>query len=190
MNNHAAGTALHRRDVIVRIVREGPIRSQEELQEKLGRLGLKVTQPTLSRDLRELAVVKTPWGYSLPDAVTAGTRGTREVDRAAAAWEAPAGRASSDEKLERTLRAYVTSVAVAGTLVVLRTPPASAHPVARALDEHQPPLAVGTIAGDDTVFLATRTSAEAGRLARRLALPLGGSARGEARRRRPGANRP
>ena len=68
----------------------------------------------------------------------------------------------------------------AGNLVVVKTPPAAAHPVARALDEAALEGAVGTIAGDDTIFLAATTVAAAQRLARRLepGLAVGRSRRG------------
>jgi transcriptional regulator of arginine metabolism len=109
----------------------------------------------LSRDLRDLAIVKTPGGYARSEASTP---------------ESHAGR--RDERLNRALREFVHSVETAGTLVVLKTPPSAAHPVAYALDEADLPEAVGTIAGDDTIFVATRSAALAGKLSRRLLAPL------------------
>jgi transcriptional regulator of arginine metabolism len=81
---------------------------------------------------------------------------------------APDVPAAGEGGLERTVREFVLSVEAAASLVVLRTPPADASPVARALDEARLPEIVGTICGDDTIFLATRSGAAAGRLARRL----------------------
>ncbi len=65
------------------------------------------------------------------------------------------------------------SVRAASSLVVVRTPPAGAHPLARALDEADLPEVVGTIAGDDTVFVAATGPATARLLERRLRAPLG-----------------
>jgi transcriptional regulator of arginine metabolism len=137
-----------RREAILRIVDAEVIPSQEVLAERLAQRGFQVAQPTLSRDLRELGLAKAPGGYTRPGAKPA--RADRELERT------------------RVLREFVLSAVAAGTLVVLRTPPAGAHPVARALDEAPPRDVVGTIAGDDTIFLATTSSAAAQRLAKRL----------------------
>lgn len=153
-HNHSNASVLRRRDAILRLVREEVVRSQEELQRLLAERGFEATQPTLSRDVRELGLVKTPGGYAL--------QGT--PDRAADA----AHRAA---RLQRTLSEAVLSVRVAGSLVVLRTPPAGAHPVARAVDEADLAEAIGTIAGDDTVFVATPGAVSARALAARLAGP-------------------
>ena len=164
MNTHAAGFILRRRDAIVRLVREKPVRSQEELQRLLAHRGLDATQPTLSRDVRELGLVKTPRGYAVPGEDDPAIGSTQRLER-----------------LSRVLADTVLSVTVAGTLVVLKTPPAGAHPVARALDEAGLPGAVGTIAGDDTVFVAAADQAAARALATRLSTP---GAPAPARRRR------
>lgn len=151
MNSHA--TALRRRDEILKLIRDGAVHSQEELQHRLARRGIDVAQPTLSRDLKDLGLAKTSGGYVVP-----GEESTTEVEL----------RARSGERLERALREWVLGVRAAGNLVVVRTPPAAAHPVARALDEAALDGVVGTIAGDDTIFLAAATVAAANRLARRL----------------------
>lgn len=153
-NNHSTASVLRRRDAILRLVREEVVRSQEELQRLLAERGFEATQPTLSRDVRELGLVKTPGGYAL--------QGT--ADRAADAAHRVA-------RLQRTLSEAVLSVRVAGSLVVLRTPPAGAHPVARAVDEAELAEAIGTIAGDDTVFVATPGAVSARALAARLGGP-------------------
>ncbi len=169
MNIHATGTALRRRDEILRLVRERPVRSQEELAALLMHRGFSVAQPTLSRDLKDLGLAKTPAGYVVPRPEMA----------------APAPEATWEQRLTRVLREVVLSVEPAGTLVVLKTPPAQAHPVARVLDENPPPDVAGTIAGDDTVFVATTSAAAAVRLAERLLVPLAppGPRAGRARRR-------
>ena len=162
VNSNPQISVLRRRDEIVRVVREAAPRSQEELQRILAERGFEATQPTLSRDVRELGLVKTPRGYALPGAPEP------EVDARRRA-----------ERLERTLAEAVLSVRVAGSLVVLKTPPAGAHPVARAVDEAALAEAVGTIAGDDTVVVATPGAGAA----RSLAARLSNSSAAERRRR-------
>src|ERR1041385_4169220 len=71
MNIHSPGEAVRRRDEILRIVRETSVTSQEELLRLLQKRGFKVTQPTLSRDVRELGLAKTPAGYVIPEELTA-----------------------------------------------------------------------------------------------------------------------
>ena len=154
VNTHPLPSVLRRRDAIVRVVREEPVRSQEELLRLLAERGFEATQPTLSRDVRELGLVKTPRGYALPGASDPGLDAERRAGR-----------------LERVLAESVLSVRVAGSLVVLKTPPAGAHPVARVVDEAALPEAVGTIAGDDTVFVAASGAAAARSLAARLSTP-------------------
>lgn len=143
---------MRRRDEILRVVREESIHSQEELQRRLATRGFQVAQPTLSRDLRDLGLAKTAAGYVAPDA-TGGI-------------PAPApGRDLAASRLDRALRAYVRNVAIAHTLVVVKTPPAAAHPVGLAIDQADLPEVVGSIAGDDTVFLATDSPETAVKLA-------------------------
>ena len=134
------------------MIRDGAVHSQEELQQRLARRGIDVAQPTLSRDLKDLGLAKTAAGYVLP-----GENGaTPDVDR----------EARREERLDRALREWLLDVTTAGTLVVLKTPPAAAHPVARAIDEAGLEGVAGSIAGDDTIFLATHSIAAAAKLAR------------------------
>jgi transcriptional regulator of arginine metabolism len=163
VNIHAA-SATQRRNEIVSLVRHRPVRSQDELQRLLASRGIAVTQPTLSRDLKELALVKSPAGYALPGAA------------------APAANGGVD-KVERLLREFGLSVDAAGTLVVVKTPPGAANAVALALDQASLEGVAGTIAGDDTIFLATRSAASAVRLARGLSRPLPPSPPARPRRR-------
>ena len=160
MNKHASEQP-RRRDEILRIVRSGQVHSQEELQSLLLRRGFEATQPTLSRDLRELAIAKTASGYAV-------------IDSAAARGEVvsiltPAARES---RLQGALAEFALSVERAGTLVVIRTTVGGAQPLAVAIDSAAPPQVVGTIAGDDTIFLASRTAADATRLVRELREPI------------------
>ncbi len=152
MNKYLEAGATQRRESILQLVRSRRVRSQGELRQSLRQRGFVVAQPTLSRDVRELGLAKTPRGYVAPDV------NVRQFAPAAA------GRA----KLDRTLRGLALSVQAAGSLVVVRTPPAGAQPVARAFDEAALAAVVGTVAGDDTVFIATPSERAARALARRL----------------------
>jgi transcriptional regulator of arginine metabolism len=156
MNDYNDRRGLRRHETILALVRAHPVRSQGQLQRLLRRRGLAVAQPTLSRDLRDLGLAKTPRGYVAPDAVPA-----RFV---------PPGR--RDVRLGRALRGFALSVRAAASLVVVRTPPAGAPPLARALDEAGLAEALGAIAGDDTIFIATRDERAARALARRLTVAL------------------
>lgn len=112
-----------------------PVASQDELRRRLGHLGVRVTQATLSRDLRELRLVKTVEGYRpLADAA-------EEV--------------SPLPPLVRALTEYLLDIRPAQNMLVLKTPPSGAQPLAAAVDgEHWKEIA-GTLAGDDTVLIIT-----------------------------------
>src|ERR1051325_5930637 len=122
MNIHSHGDVLRRREEIVRIVREQSVHSQEELLRILRRHGVTVTQPTLSRDLRELGLVKTPNGYVAPGDLASVTPISAFTPREAL-----------NERFEQAVREFVTAADAAGNLVVIRTPIASAQPVASAI---------------------------------------------------------
>ncbi len=138
----------YRQAQIAKIIQTRSIFTQEELAAVLAAQGVKATQVTLSRDLRELGVLKTPEGY----------RG------AAAALPAEA----SKDNLERVLREFLRDVEVAQNLVVLKTQSAGAAAVAEALDAEGNLGITGTVAGDNTIFAAMSTSAAAKRLKRTL----------------------
>ncbi len=148
------GGRLGRRHEILALVRGGSIRSQEELQRRLRRRGFRATQPTLSRDVKALGLAKTAAGYLAP----------------------PSTGFAPDEKrhkaLDRALREFALWARRAGSLVVLRTPVAGAQPLAHALDDAELDGVVGTVAGDDTVFVATPGASGARRLERRLRASL------------------
>lgn len=162
MNEHTDRRGLRRHETILALVRTGAVRSQGQLQRLLRRRGLAVAQPTLSRDLRDLGLAKTPRGYVTPEGL--------------ARYGAPA---RGEARLRRALRGFALSVQAAGSLVVVKTPPAAAPPLARALDEAGLPEAMGAIAGDDTIFIATPGERSARALARRLAAALTRRALGE-----------
>lgn len=142
---------------MTRLIRETQLHSQEELLAQLRKQSVRIAQATLSRDLAELGVLKTPAGYMLP-----GDLPHDEVEAQLTPHERRA------ERLAQAVREFVLDVVIAGTLVVVRTGIAAAQPVARAIDEADVPELVGTIGGDDTIFLATRSSEDARRLSRRL----------------------
>ena len=124
------------------------LKSQEQLRRLLAREGIDVTQATLSRDLKELGVVKGPAGFSLPDA------------------ESP--RRHPADELARALAGEMLGVECAAAVVVLRTRPGHANALAVELDRARAEEVVGTIAGDDTIFIATRNVDQARRLQRRM----------------------
>lgn len=132
-----------RQQLIRRALSMQKVRSQEDLAKLLLPQGVRATQATLSRDLRELGVLKSPEGYALPEG------------------ERPAGEPVS---LRRAVETYMLWARAAGTLAVLKTAPGHAAPLALEIDRAPPPGAMGTIAGDDTVFVAMVSEAKAGRL--------------------------
>ena len=156
MNIHSHGDALRRREEILRIVRSTPVRSQDELLEELRRHGFRVTQPTLSRDLRELGLVKTPAGYVSPEAISMAPVATFQP------------RETREHRLEQLIRDSVVFAEAAGNLLVIKTPAAAAQPLASAIDTTPFDDVLGTIGGDDTIFVAFRTPAAAASFARRI----------------------
>ena len=145
---------MRRREEILLIVQRTPVHSQDELLEELRKRGFRVTQPTLSRDLRELGLIKTPNGYVSPGAL------------APVATFAP--RESREHRFEQLIRETLISAEAAGNLVVVKTPVAAAQPLASAIDSTPIDGALGTIGGDDTIFIAFRTPAAALAFTRRV----------------------
>ncbi len=127
---------IQRRDAIVRILRQNAVARQAELVTLLHREGHDATQSSVSRDLRELGVVKGGDRYLLPAVEDALTPSHFE-----------------------TVRSFVKGYRAAGpALTVLRTSVGTAQSVAIALDKARWPEVIGTIAGDDTIFIATESS--------------------------------
>jgi len=157
MNIHAAGEGARRREEILTVIAESAVHSQDELLSLLRKRGFKVTQPTLSRDLRELGVAKSPAGYVVPGSlatVTNITAFTLREDR--------------EQRVYRLVRTSLLSAHAAGNLVVIRTPVAAAQPLASAIDAAQLDGILGTIGGDDTIFIALASSSAAVAFARRV----------------------
>ncbi len=157
MMNGYAPDGPRRRDEILKIVRETTLHSQEELLAHLRRRGYKVTQPTLSRDMRELGLAKTPSGYVAPGDLTPLTAPIPFTPREL-----------RETRLEHLIVESVISAETAGNLAVLRTPAAAAQPLASAIDAAEIEDAVGTIGGDDTIFVAFREPSSATAFVRRL----------------------
>jgi transcriptional regulator of arginine metabolism len=122
---------------ILRLVSGAPIANQEELRRRLAAQKMRVTQATLSRDLQELRLVKTQEGYK-PATV---------VPQEPVAPPMP--------PLVRALREFLVDIRPAENLLVLKTPPSGAQPLAAAVDAAKFSEIAGTIAGDDTVLIIT-----------------------------------
>ncbi len=140
-----ASARARRQKAIADLVRAEAIASQEDVTERLARLGFPVTQATVSRDLDQIGALKVKRGgvlrYVLPDQIA-------ESD-----W--------SHERLQRILTDWVLSVEAAGNLLVFRTPPGSAHLVASAIDNANADDIAGSVSGDDTLFVAVRDGFDA-----------------------------
>ncbi len=144
--------AERRRDAVARIIRSRPIGTQEELLAAVEEAGFRATQATLSRDLARLGArrVSRPQGGTV-----------YELDGAA------------ERNGLGALRGLVQGITANGSLVVVRTHPGSAPAIARAIDLGEVPEVLGTIAGDDTIFVAPAPEVRPRRLAARLAEILG-----------------
>ncbi|HYI64140.1 MAG TPA: arginine repressor [Allosphingosinicella sp.] len=129
---------------LAELVRGSALASQEDVTARLKAQGFQVTQATVSRDLEQLGAVKVKRGgilsYALPDQINA------------ADWSAG--------RLERILKEWVIGIEAAGQMLVIRTPPGSAHLVASAIDHAQLLEIAGTVSGDDTMFVAVRDGTE------------------------------
>jgi len=137
---------LERRQAIVRILRDGHVRRQQDLARLLKTEGYEVTQSSVSRDLRDLGVLKASGRYQLPP---------DEVSRA-----------NGDFAM---LAQFVRGLRRAGpSLTVVRTTIGAAQSVAVAIDRAEWPEVAGTISGDDTIFIATAHASAQDALVARL----------------------
>lgn len=147
-----AATRVARQQRITELLRDRAIPSQTELAALLRSEGVEVTQATVSRDLHELGAVKSRRGGVTCYAIPGPTEGSGSDP------------SREDEALRRLRRAagdLLVSAEAAGTLVVLRTPPGAAHYLASALDAAHLPSVAGSVAGDDTILVATRSDTQA-----------------------------
>ena len=150
-------TRARRLRTLADLLRGGTLASQEEATERLRALGFGVTQATVSRDLEQLGAVKVKRGgilsYALPEQIVG------------ADW--------STSRLERILGEWALSIEAAGQMIVIKTPPGSAHLVASAIDQARLPEVAGTVSGDDTLFLAVRDGVAIPQLLRRFEAMMG-----------------
>lgn len=123
-----------RQGQILKLISDAAVTSQDELRRRLAQKGVRVTQATLSRDLQELNLVKTAEGYRV--------------------LETDSGE-DAEPRLVRALRDFLLDVRGAQNLLVLKTPPGGAQPLAAAFDAGRLREVVGTVAGDDTVLVVT-----------------------------------
>ena len=137
-----------RHRAILDVLQQGPVASQEDLQRALRKRGFKVGQATLSRDIRELNLIKGSHGYSLPQAENSTLLTLPPVSR--------------------LVREFVLDARAAQNLLVVKTIVGSAQPVAAALDGEEWPETVGTIAGDDTILIVCPDKQGAKKLANRI----------------------
>ena len=148
-----------RQEAIRAILDAEAVESQEQLVRRLKRRGFRVTQSSVSRDLAELGVAKVDGRYVALERLTE-----------AVAPNGPGGATaptSGDGLAE--VAPFVRKFAAAGPhLLVVKTPPGAASPVGIAIDAARWPEVVGTVAGDDTLFIATAGRAAQARVEARL----------------------
>src|SRR5271156_4357385 len=123
-----------RQGQILKLLAGQPVASQDELRRQLVHFGVRVTQATLSRDLREMRLVKTTSGY-------------RSLAGGASEESSPLA------TLSRAVKEFLLDVRPAQNMLVLKTPPGGAQPIAAALDAEHWKEVAGTLAGDDTVLI-------------------------------------
>ena len=133
-----------RQTAILSIIEQNDIETQDELASKLREMGIDVTQATVSRDIKELRLLK----------VLSGTGGYKY----ATADKAEHG---LSERFVRMFKDSVLSVASAGNIVVLKTLSGSANVAGEAIDSMRLPEILGTMAGDNTVFAVVQNEAVA-----------------------------
>ena len=137
----------NRQNTILELVRENRIDSQQNLADELDRRGIKVSQATLSRDIQQLGLVKAGNVYSV---------GRTDARR------------TTEQALRRTLREYVVRVDGVDPLLVLKTDSGNSGPVADVVDNANWPEIVGTIAGDDTIFVLCRSATDLYQVRKRI----------------------
>jgi transcriptional regulator of arginine metabolism len=151
-------TKHQRQHRITKLLETRAVGSQSHLVELLEGEGIDATQTTVSRDLEELGALKVrlPGGetaYALP--------------------ELPSQQVAPEDHLRRVLGEWVVEADYSANLIVLRTPPGSAHVVGSALDRSGFPGVIGTVAGDDTVLVVASEASGGATVADRLAAVAG-----------------
>ena len=140
-----------RQGAILRLVQQQPLSTQAEVADALHAMGIDAVQATVSRDIAQLGLTKVRNAdgrlvYALP--------GAADLHRLS--------------ELTTALRRWAVTLDATGNLAVLRTPPGVANALARAIDEAHLPDVVGTVAGDDTIFVAAREGLSGAELADEL----------------------
>ena len=135
------------------LVDQRPVRTQQELAAALRERGFRTTQATVSRDVAELGLVK-----ALRDGAQVYALPPRLIE----------AEVSGEDRLRRLLRDLPAEIREAGLLLIVQTLPGSAHAIAAALDRARWPEVVGSIAGDDTVFIALSDRTALRRVKQRL----------------------
>jgi transcriptional regulator of arginine metabolism len=169
----ATKTARHALIAAILTHADPPVRSQEELAERLGQRGVRVTQATLSRDLEELGAVRLRGAdgglvYALPGqaggpgSMPGGLADTGDDDASSEPGAEPSAR------LARVASELLVTAEASANLVVLRTPAGAAQFLASVIDHSGWPSILGTVAGDDTVLLIARDPTGGEDLARAL----------------------
>jgi transcriptional regulator of arginine metabolism len=138
-----------RQGQILKLLTGEAVASQDDLRRQLIHLGVRVTQATLSRDLRELRLVKTVDGYK-----------PLAASKADDAPPVPA--------LTRALKEFLLDIRPAQNMLVLKTPPGGAQPLAAAVDSEHWKEVAGTLAGDDTVLIITPSRTARGAIQKRV----------------------
>ena len=134
-----------RQEMILEIIEKEPIETQNQLMEALARVGVKSTQATLSRDIRDLHLVKE----LTPDGSYRYAAGSKD------------GVFDHNSRLKKIFRESVVDYAVAQNIIVIKTLPGLANAACSTLDGMNIPHLVGSIAGDDTAFLAMKDNTAA-----------------------------
>jgi transcriptional regulator of arginine metabolism len=151
-------TKAQRQHRIAQFIEQGSVSSQVQLVEMLAEAGVAATQATVSRDLEDIGAVKVR---------AAGGESVYAVP------ELPRDRRAPEDHLRRVLGDWVVEIDSSVNLVVVRTPPGSAHVVASALDRASLDDIVGTVAGDDTIIVVAAERVGGAVLAKRLAALAG-----------------
>src|SRR5262245_6823993 len=140
----------HRKAAILELVEQEAITSQEQLRERLRARGIEATQATMSRDIRELRLVKraVDGAYRRPGSETVG--------------------GDSQTALKRAVEEYLRSQERVEQLIVLKTDPGQAQSLAIAIDRARVPEIAGTIGGDDTILVICRSAKDATTLVERF----------------------
>ena len=141
----------YRQSAILDLVSQHVVRNQDTLKRQLATRGIKATQATISRDIKELGLVKR------------AADGAYQTAQAGTPSPAVTG-----ERVRRAVVEYLRRADRVQQLLILKTDPGQAQPLAFALDQADWPEVVGTVAGDDTILMVIRTERSATTLERRL----------------------